>query len=105
MRGSLDLETVGKTLGVEDLPEEEFDTLGGMIFGALGVVPDDGSHPEVDAYGLHIRVDEIEDRRIEWAVVSKLETPEVKNEKDAKHQEGSAPRREGGEQKEQEKGE
>ena len=39
MRGSLDLETVGKTLGVEDLPEEEFDTLGGMIFGALGVVP------------------------------------------------------------------
>ena len=105
MRGSLDLETVGKTLGVEDLPEEEFDTLGGMIFGALGVVPDDCSHPEVDAYGLHIRVDEIEDRRIEWAVVSKLETPEVKNEKDAKHQEGPAPRREGGEQKEQEKGE
>ena len=76
-----------------------------MIFGALGVVPDDGSHPEVDAYGLHIRVDEIEDRRIEWAVVSKLETPEVKSEKDAKHQEGPAPRREGGEQKEQEKGE
>lgn len=71
IRGSVDLESVAELFDAE-LPEEEYDTLGGMVFGVLGKVPDDGTHPEVDAFGLHIRVEEIEDRRVEWAVVTKI---------------------------------
>ena len=55
------------------IPEdEESETLGGLVFAQLNVIPEDGSHPEVDVYGLHIRVDTLTDRRVEWATVSKL---------------------------------
>ncbi len=36
------------------------------------MIPEDGSHPEVELYGLHIRVEELTDRRVEWATVTKL---------------------------------
>ena len=72
IRGSVDPDTVGKLFDVE-LPSDEYDTLGGMIFGLLGMVPDDGSHPEVEIGGLLIRADLIEDRRVEWAVVCKAQ--------------------------------
>lgn len=69
--GSTDLETLGEALGLE-LPEnEEYETLGGLIFAQLTVIPEDGSRPEVDALGLHIRVEELAERRVEWALVSK----------------------------------
>ena len=43
------------------------------MFAQLAVIPEDGSHPEVDVCGLHIRVEELSDRRVEWATVSRLE--------------------------------
>ena len=51
----------------------EYGTLGGLGFAQLAVIPEDGSHPEVDVCGLHIRVEELSDRRVEWATVSRLE--------------------------------
>ena len=36
------------------------------------MIPEDGSHPEVEVYGLHIRVEVLTDRRVEWATVTKL---------------------------------
>lgn len=70
--GGVDLETLGEALGVE-LPEsEEYDTLGGLVFAQLSVIPEDGSRLEVEALGLHIRVEELADRRVEWAEVSLL---------------------------------
>jgi len=69
--GSADLESLGEALGM-DLPEsEEYDTLGGLVFAQLTVIPEDGSHLEVDALGLHIKVEQLTDRRVEWALVSK----------------------------------
>ena len=69
-----------------DIPlpeEEEYDTLGGLVFGQLSVIPEDGSQFEVDALGLHIKVEDFTDRRVEWALVSKLDpTPET-NKADA----------------------
>ena len=47
--------------------------VGGLVFAQLNVIPEDGSHPEVDVCGLHIRVEELSDRRVEWATVSRLE--------------------------------
>jgi len=70
--GSAGLEDIAKILEI-NLPEsEEYGTLGGMVFAQLSVIPEDGSQLSVDACGLHIQVEEISDRRVEWALVSKL---------------------------------
>ena len=37
-------------------------------------IPDDNSKPEVEIKGLKIKVEKIVDLRVEWALVSKLET-------------------------------
>ena len=68
IRGSVDLDTISEVFHL-DLPVDEYDTLGGMIFGVLGAIPDDGQRPELEAFGLHIWVELIEDRRVEWARV------------------------------------
>lgn len=69
--GSADLEDVAKALGMDIPEDDEYDTLGGLVFALLSVIPEDGSHPEVDACGLHIHVEKLADRRVEWAIVSK----------------------------------
>ena len=70
--GSCQLETLAEVLELEFPEEEESDTLGGLIFASLSMIPEDGSQWEVDTCGLHIRVEEFIDRRVEWALVSKL---------------------------------
>lgn len=74
--GSAELETLAEELDVELPEEEEYDTLGGLVFSQLSVIPEDGSKVEVDACGLHIKVVELTDRRVEWALVSKLNSEE-----------------------------
>jgi putative hemolysin len=70
--GSASLESLAEALDLP-LPEEELpETLGGLVFSSLSVIPEDGTTPEVDAWGLHIQVELISDRRVEWAKVSKL---------------------------------
>ena len=71
MAGSADLDDVSDATGVKFPEDEESETLGGLVFAQLNVIPEDGSHPEVDVYGLHIRVDTLTDRRVEWATVTK----------------------------------
>lgn len=46
------------------LPIEDYDTLGGFIMGHLGVVPDEGEHPEFEFNGLLFKVEEIVEKRI-----------------------------------------
>ncbi|MCI8422923.1 MAG: HlyC/CorC family transporter [Lawsonibacter sp.] len=73
--GSADLEELAEAIGFS-LPEDEerdCDTLGGLVFSQLSVIPEDGSRPVVEALGLRIRVEELCDRRVEWAFVEKLE--------------------------------
>ncbi len=82
--GSADIESIAEALNI-DLPEDdEYDTLGGMILDSLNAVPEDGSTPVMDIAGLHIEVQEIKDRRIEWAIVSKIDLPEPEDEKKEK---------------------
>ena len=69
--GSAELEDIAAALGVAFPEDEETETLGGLVFAQLSVIPEDGSHPEVEAYGLHIRVEELTDRRVEWATVTR----------------------------------
>ncbi|MBQ9469154.1 MAG: HlyC/CorC family transporter [Clostridia bacterium] len=68
--GTAQLETLFETLGL-NLPDDlDFDTLAGLVFSKLDVIPENGSTPEVDALGLHIKVEKIADRRIVSAIVS-----------------------------------
>ena len=80
--GAASLEDVAEALGVEFPEDEEAETLGGLVFASLDVIPADGTHPTVDAHGLHIQVEELNDRRVEWARVSKLTPTEPSEEKE-----------------------
>lgn len=70
IQGMAPLEDVSKLLGVM-LPEDDYDTFSGLIFGMLGTIPDDGSTPEIEEYGLNIKVINIHEHRIESAIVSR----------------------------------
>ncbi len=82
MSGQVELDELCETIGLEQLSGEEldFDTLGGLVFSQLTEIPEDGSHPEVECFGLHIRVEELSDRRVEWAIVTKIEPEEEAEE-------------------------
>ena len=53
-----------------DIPEnDEIDTLSGLIINELSNVPEDGSTFDIDLCGMHVHVDEVRDRRVEWTTV------------------------------------
>lgn len=68
IRGSAPLDMVQKQIGVV-LPEDEYDTFSGLVFGLLGYVPDDGCTPELEEFGLTIKVIEIKDHYMVKAIV------------------------------------
>lgn len=70
--GAASLEEAGEALGMT-FDTEECDTFGGYILGLLGEVPDDGSTFEIETDALHIRVESVEDHRIDRTVVEKKE--------------------------------
>ena len=79
--GSAELDDLAEALGVEFPPDEESETLGGLVFAQLSVIPEDGSCPVVDAVGLRIQVERLSERRVEWALVSKLPAQDPGKEK------------------------
>ncbi len=78
--GTVELETLSEALDITLPLEEEYDTLGGLIFSQLTTIPQDGSHPEVTVFGLHIFVEELLEHRVETAVITKLQPPEESKE-------------------------
>lgn len=73
IQGTAPLDKVAEQLEVE-LPAEDYETFAGFVFGLLGSIPPDGSTPELEEYGLTIKVTQIKDRRLESAVVYLSET-------------------------------
>ena len=74
--GTAFLEDLFEAMGLE-LPEDDerdYDTLGGLVFAQMSVIPENGSRPLVEALGLRIQVEELSERRVEWAVVELLRT-------------------------------
>ncbi len=53
-----------------DLEQEPYETLGGLIFGHLGYVPEPGE--EVIVHGLVLKAEEVESRRIQKVLVSRV---------------------------------
>ena len=61
------------------MPTDEYETFGGFVFGLLGNIPDDGSTPELEEYGLKIKVQKVQDRRLESAIVCLLDATLSRN--------------------------
>jgi len=83
--GTVDLETLSEALNVELPLDEEYDTLGGMIFSRFTAIPDDGAKPEVDVNGLHIQVEALNEHRVEMALVSKILPPADPSDETPEH--------------------
>ena len=74
--GSVELHEIEETLDVE-IAQEDVDTLTGLVFGQLDMIPDDGEQDiELDIGRLHIHIKQVEDHRIAYAEVTKLPEPE-----------------------------
>lgn len=65
-----------------DEDDNDFGTLGGLVFSCLSQIPENGSQPEVETHGLKIKVENITDHRVCWAKVTKIILPEDDEEDD-----------------------
>ncbi len=79
IHGSAGLEELGEELGI-DLPCDEYETFNGLVFDALGAIPEDGTIVEVETNGLHILVTEIREHQVESAIVTLIIKTEEKEE-------------------------
>ncbi len=69
VRGRTDIDEVNEALDVE-LPDDEWDTVGGLVFNLLGKVPDEGE--TVRFQGLEFRTERVEGHRIASVVITPL---------------------------------
>ncbi|MBQ8174307.1 MAG: HlyC/CorC family transporter [Clostridia bacterium] len=84
IRGTATIGEVEETLGVE-LSDDDFDTFGGLVFAALGQIPEDGTTCEVTTDKLQIRVTNVVDHQMDTAIVTVIapdEEDEDENEDD-----------------------
>ena len=71
--GNTTIDDLAEELDVElFMEEEDYDTVGGLIISLLQAIPEDGVSFDVEGFGLHIHVEDIQDRRIEKAYISKV---------------------------------
>lgn len=66
--GSMRLDEISRRLDLA-LPEEEYDTIGGLVFGMLNEVPTVGATVELPVSGISIRVESVEERRVDKVIL------------------------------------
>lgn len=87
VRGTADLGEVQETLDV-DLPNEDCDTFGGLVFAELGTIPEDGATCELTIGRLEIHVLNVVEHRMEVARVHVL--PKASEEDDEDDEENDS---------------
>ncbi len=83
--GTTSIDEVNEHVGV-NLPDDEYDTIGGFVISLLGYLPDDGELNEVEYKNLRFTVLNVEDRRIGKLKVEIL--PVENDEEDEEEDEG-----------------
>lgn len=78
--GGASLDDVAEALEVK-LPLEEYETFGGYIFGVLGRIPEDGTKFVLEAEGMKIQVEKVENHRVLDTTV-RYEKPVVEMEEE-----------------------
>lgn len=81
--GTASIEDIEETLEVDlDEDDNDFGTMGGLVFSCLTHIPENGSHPEVVTHGLKIKVEDISDNRIRWVKVTKIPPDESEEDEE-----------------------
>lgn len=76
MSGKVEIDEIEKKLNIQiDVPDEDFETLGGFIFNHAGTIPDVGYNFE--QYGFSFTVREIENNRVTKVEIEKLDIKEI----------------------------
>lgn len=70
--GNMALEDIAEVIDIK-LPEDEYDTLGGLVFEQKGFIPEDGTQFELETEWFKVKVLEIENHRLEKAIIYKTE--------------------------------
>ena len=73
--GTTDIDEVAELLDIE-IPEGDFDTLGGFLMSKLGRIPDADEHPQVEFENAVFTVQSMDDRRIESVHIEVFPKPE-----------------------------
>lgn len=89
INANVTLDELADAIDWEAPEQEEYDTLGGLVYASLTEIPKDGDTPEVTVHGIHVKVEKIVDRRIVQAVVTKL-PPEEKDDENSKDKDKDA---------------
>ena len=71
IRGATSIQDVSELLAM-DLPVGDYHTLGGMIFGRLGVIPSSGSVLKLPEAGLLFTVEKMDGRRVDSVLVRRV---------------------------------
>ena len=79
--GTTDIDEVAELLDLE-IPEGDFDTLGGFLMSKLGRIPDADEHPQVEFENAVFTVQSMDDRRIESVHIEVFPKPEQDEEDD-----------------------
>ncbi len=77
--GMATLDEVGAMIG-EEFPEEDYDTLAGLVIRLLGRIPDETEYPEVDFRHLHLKVLEMDEKRVARVQIELQRLPDNGNE-------------------------
>ncbi len=76
--GTADIDDIEEELDIQ-LPEGEYDTVGGFIMSELGRIPKEGENPDIESSGYKFTVVEVDERRIERVKIEKLPEPETED--------------------------
>ena len=80
--GTTDIDEVEEILDIQ-IPDGEYDTIGGFIMSELGRIPTEDEHPTIECAGYSFTVEEVDERRIERVLAEKLpDTDDDAEEKD-----------------------
>lgn len=70
VEGSVSLYELKRILNIE-LPEGDYETLSGYLLDKLGRLPEENEHPVIEDEKLTYRIEEYEDKRIQWVKICK----------------------------------
>lgn len=77
--GTTDLQDVEQQLEITFEEAEDYDTLGGYLIGQMGRIPEDDEQPEVAVGGWLFRIENIEEKRIERVIATRLPQEETED--------------------------
>ncbi|MCI7644224.1 MAG: hemolysin family protein [Lentisphaeria bacterium] len=79
--GAVRLDEISRNLNLS-LDGENFDTIGGLVFGKLNTIPAPGATVELPELNLHITVEKITERRVDKIVLEYIPPPESTDAED-----------------------